>query len=53
MYEAVLENVGAEWRFDQAREDQVKGAGKLLVAQGGIPKEPDYEKLFAREYWDV
>ncbi|MCW2779460.1 MAG: Twin-arginine translocation pathway signal, partial [Frankiales bacterium] len=53
VYEAVLSNIGAEWRFDKTREDQVRGAGKLLVAQGGITKEPDYEKLFAREYWDV
>ncbi|MCU1693887.1 MAG: Twin-arginine translocation pathway signal [Frankiales bacterium] len=53
VYEAVLENVGAVWEFDKTREDQVRGAGKLLVAQGGIAKEPDYEKLFAREYWDV
>lgn len=53
VYEAVLENVGAEWRFDAAREAQVKGAGKLLVAQGGIEKEPDYETLFARDYWEV
>ena len=53
VYEAVLENVGAVWRFDEEREAQVKGAGKLLVAQGGIEKEPDYEQLFARDYWDV
>ena len=53
VYEAVLENVGAEWRFDKAREDQVRGAGRLLVEQGGIAKEPDYEQLFAREHWDV
>lgn len=51
-YEAVLSDVGAEWRFDARREAQVRGAGKLLVAQGGIAREPDYETLFAREYWD-
>lgn len=51
VYEEVLSNIGAVATFDQTRVDQVKGAGKLLLAQGGIPKEPDYEQLFAREYW--
>ncbi len=53
VYEAVLENVGAEWRFDDARVAQVEGAGQMLVRQGGITTEPDYETLYAREYWDV
>jgi NitT/TauT family transport system substrate-binding protein len=53
VYEAVLENVGAEWRFDDARAREVVGAGKMLLKQGGIKVEPDYESLFAREYWDL
>ena len=53
VYEAVLENVGAEWRFDDVRVKQVEGAGKMLLKQGGIKAEPDYESLFAREYWKV
>ena len=53
VYKAVLENVGAEWRFDDARAAQVEGAGQMLLKQGGITTEPDYESLFAREYWDV
>jgi NitT/TauT family transport system substrate-binding protein len=52
-YEAVLENVGAVWKFDKTREDQVRGAGKMLLDQKGITKEPDYESLFAREYWNA
>ena len=53
VYEAVLENVGAEWRFGDERAAQVQGAGAMLLEQGGITVEPDYESLFAREYWDV
>lgn len=53
VYAAVLEDVGAVWRFDRTREDAVTGAGRLLLANGLIPAEPDYENLFARAYWDV
>jgi len=50
---AVLENIGAEWRFDKAREDQYVGVGKALVASGDLTTEPDYEGLYARQYWTV
>lgn len=53
VYEAVLDNVGAEWRFDDTREAQFKGTGDLLLASGAIAKLPDYEALFARNYWDA
>ncbi|MFP5219714.1 MAG: ABC transporter substrate-binding protein [Actinomycetes bacterium] len=53
VYEQVLDNIGARWEFDDARVEQVKGAATMLVQQGGIAQEPDVEKLFAREYWDV
>lgn len=53
VYEAVLPDVGAVWKFDATREAQVVGAGKALLAGGLIPREPDYEGLYAREYWDV
>ncbi|HWH27487.1 MAG TPA: NrtA/SsuA/CpmA family ABC transporter substrate-binding protein [Mycobacteriales bacterium] len=53
VYEAVLDNIGARWEFDDERVAQVEGAATMLVQQGGIAKEPDVEVLFAREYWDV
>ena len=53
VYEAVLENVGAVSTFDKVREDEVVGAGRLLKAAGIITAEPDYESLYARQYWDV
>ncbi len=53
VYEKVLENVGAQWRFDKVREDQYVGVGKALVASGDLTAEPDYEGLYARQYWTV
>ncbi len=53
IFEGVLDNVGAVWRFDEERVAQFKGAGAALAEQGALPEEPDYEAIFAREYWDV
>ncbi|MDQ6725465.1 MAG: ABC transporter substrate-binding protein [Actinomycetota bacterium] len=53
VYAAVLENVGAQWKFDKSREDQYVGVGKALVASGDLKAEPDYEALYARQYWSV
>ena len=50
---AVLENVGAQWEFSQARQDQYVGVGKALVAGGELTAEPDYEGLYARQFWTV
>lgn len=52
VFEAVLANVGAVSTFDKVREDEVVGAGRLLKAAGIITAEPDYESLYARQYWD-
>ena len=53
VYEEVLDNVGARWRFDEERVQQVEGAAQMLVDQGAIASKPDVEQLFAREYWEV
>jgi ABC-type nitrate/sulfonate/bicarbonate transport system substrate-binding protein len=53
VYEEVLGTVGAQWRFDETRESQFEAVGKALVETGELPSEPDYEALYAREYWDV
>lgn len=50
---AVLDNVGAEWRFDAKREAQYAGVGEALVATGDLAAEPDYEALYARQFWTV
>jgi len=53
VYEAVLAFVGAQWEFNKARQDQYVGVGKALVASGDLAAEPDYEALYARQYWTV
>lgn len=53
VYEEVLSNIGARWKFDDERVAQVKAAAEMLKQQGGISTVPDVEQLFAREYWDV
>jgi len=50
---AVLDNVGAQWELTKARQDQYVGVGKALVASGDLAAEPDYEGLYARQYWTV
>jgi NitT/TauT family transport system substrate-binding protein len=49
----VLENVGAEWEFTSERQSQFEGAGEVLLGQGVISAEPDYEAFYARQYWEV
>lgn len=53
IYEEVLSNIGAEWRFDGTREEQFAGAGQLMAELGIVAEEPDYETFYAREYWDL
>ncbi|MGJ7442639.1 ABC transporter substrate-binding protein [Aquipuribacter sp. MA13-6] len=53
VYEEVLGTVGAQWRFDEARESQFEAVGELLVQTGELDTEPDNEALYAREYWDL
>lgn len=53
IYEEVLANIGAEWRFDSTREEQFAGAGRLMAELGIVDEEPDYETFYARDYWDI
>jgi NitT/TauT family transport system substrate-binding protein len=53
VYQEVLTNVGAQWRFDDERRRQFEGAGQVLLDQGTITALPDYESFYAPEYWDV
>ncbi|GAC1594540.1 MAG: hypothetical protein NVS3B21_16630 [Acidimicrobiales bacterium] len=53
VYNAVLENVGAQWEFNKSREAQYVATGKGLVEAGDLKTEPDYEALYARQYWTV
>ena len=53
VYEEVLSNVGAEWRFDEERQAQFEGAGQTLLETGTITSLPDFERFYARDYWDL
>ncbi len=50
IYRAALDNVGAEWRFDDRRRAQFEGAGDLMVAQGIIPSKPRISDLLLLDY---
>lgn len=47
----VLETIGARWEFDDERVAQFEAAGAVLVEQGLLTEEPDYERFYAREFW--
>jgi NitT/TauT family transport system substrate-binding protein len=53
VYEEVLSNVGAQWRFDDERRSQFEAVGAALVEIGELESEPDNEALYAPEYWDL
>ncbi len=53
VYKAVLENVGAQWSFDKTRQGQFEAVGKALVETKELTAEPNYEALYARQYWTV
>jgi NitT/TauT family transport system substrate-binding protein len=53
VYEEVLGNVGAVWRFDEERQAQFEGAGRTLLETGTINALPDFERFYARDYWDL
>lgn len=50
VYKAVLENVGAVWRFDQTRKAQFEGAAEMMLAQGVITARPNIDDLLLLDY---
>ncbi|MGH9226151.1 MAG: ABC transporter substrate-binding protein [Acidimicrobiales bacterium] len=53
LYRALLDNVGAQWQFDRARQSQFEAVGKALVENKELAREPNYEAMYARQYWTV
>ncbi|GAC1331670.1 MAG: hypothetical protein NVSMB13_20050 [Mycobacteriales bacterium] len=53
VYTEVLNNVGAQWKFDANRQSQFEAVGKALVATKSLTAEPDYEALYAKQYWNA
>jgi NitT/TauT family transport system substrate-binding protein len=50
IYKAVLENVGAVWKFDQTRKAQFEGAADMMLAQGVITTKPRIDDLLLLDY---
>ncbi len=50
VYRSVLENMGAEWRFDEKRRSQFSGAGDLMLAGGVITSKPKIEDLLLLDF---
>ena len=50
VYNEVLSNIGAVWKFDETRRRQVEGAGAVMRASGILKKDPDYSTVYALEY---
>lgn len=50
VYKAVLDNVGAVWRFDQTRRAQFEGAAEMMLAQGIITTKPKLDDLFLLDH---
>lgn len=50
VYEAVLANVGAVWRFDETRKAQFEGAAELMLGQGVISTKPRIDDLLLLDY---
>jgi len=50
VYQAVLSNVGAVWRFDATRKAQFSGAGDIMLAQGVITTKPNIDDLLLLDY---
>lgn len=45
VFEALLPNVGAVWRFDDARRRQAEAAGRRMLALGLLSAEPAYDEV--------
>ena len=46
VYEEVLSNIGAEWRFEDDRKAAVEAAAEVLLASGQLTKDPDFDALY-------
>ncbi len=50
VYNEVLSNIGAVWKFDDTRRRQFEAAGAAMRASGVLKKDPDYSAVYALEY---
>lgn len=50
VYQEVLSNVGAEWRFDDVRRAQFEWAAQEMRATGVLKKDVDFSSVFELQY---
>ncbi len=50
VYKEVLSNVGAEWRFDDARKSQFEASAKEMRATGVLKKDVDFSQVFELQH---
>ena len=50
IYNEVLSNIGAVWKFDEARRRQVEAGAQVMRASGVLKKDPDFSTVYALEY---
>ena len=50
VYNEVLSNIGAVWKFDDTRKGQFEAAGAAMRSTGVLKKDPDYSAVYALEY---
>jgi NitT/TauT family transport system substrate-binding protein len=52
VYEAVLDNIGAVWRFGDEQRTQMEGAAEAMLSEGVLTREPDIDSLLLLDYQD-
>lgn len=50
VYKGALENIGAVWRFDQARKAQFEGAAEMMLTQGVLTTKPKIDDLLLLDF---
>ena len=53
VYKEVLSNIGAVWRFDDARKRQFEGAAAEMRASGVLKKDPDWAGVYELQHQPV
>ncbi len=50
VYEEVLANIGAEWRFGDDRKAAMEAAAELMLRSGVLTTEPDLDRLYLLDF---
>lgn len=53
VYDEVIDNIGALWRFGDEQRAQFEGAGMAMLASGALTREPDFASLYLLDFQDA